>query len=263
MSSLSVTTIQANLAWEDKEANLAQFAEKIISLRGKTELVILPEMFSTGFSMRPEALAETMEGNAVTWMKKRSAENNLVIIGSLMIAVDGKFYNRLLCVLPNGTIGHYDKRHLFSYAGEEKHFSAGSRRLIASVKGWKLCLQVCYDLRFPVWARQQMKGESPEYDALIYVANWPEKRSHAWKTLLTARAIENQCFVVGVNRIGEDGKGFAHSGDTMVVDALGEQLYQCTGREDVHTIVLQKEKLTAVREQFPFWKDGDGFSIDL
>ncbi len=263
MSSLSVTTIQVNLSWEDKETNLAQFAEKIISLRGKTEVVVLPEMFSTGFSMKPEVLAEPMTGKTISWLKNLSKENNLVLIGSLMIEDEGNYYNRLLCVLPNGTIGHYDKRHLFSYAGEEKYFSAGSRRLIASVKGWKLCLQVCYDLRFPVWARQQQKDNTPEYDALIYVANWPEKRKHAWKTLLTARAIENQCYVVGVNRVGNDGHDIPHSGDTMVIDALGKTLYHCEGKEDTHTVVLQKDELNTVRERFPFWKDGDGFDIKL
>jgi predicted amidohydrolase len=162
--------------------------------------------------------------------------------------------------LPDGNFGYYDKRHRFAFAGEDKQYTPGNKRLIASVKGWKLNLQVCYDLRFPVWARQE-SGNAPEYDILLYVANWPERRIHAWKTLLTARAIENQCYVVGVNRVGNDGNGIYHSGDSMVVDALGATLYQKTQDADVHTIVLQKEPLEEIRTKFPFWKDADEFNI--
>jgi predicted amidohydrolase len=163
-------------------------------------------------------------------------------------------------MLPNGQYGYYDKRHLFAFAGEDQHYTAGNKRLIASVKGWKINLQVCYDLRFPVWARQS-PSEEPEYDVLIYVANWPERRSHAWKTLLQARAIENQCYVVGVNRVGNDGNNIYHSGDSMVIDPLGEVLYTKKGEEDIHTITIDKANLNAVREKLPFLRDGDGFSI--
>lgn len=178
----------------------------------------------------------------------------------MIIEENGHYYNRLLWVLPDGKLGYYDKRHRFAFAGEDKEYTAGNKRLIAQVKGWKINLQVCYDLRFPVWARQQV-NETPEYDVLLYVANWPERRSHAWKTLLTARAIENQSYVVGVNRVGDDGKGIYHSGDSMVVDALGVTLYHKQDEEDIYTIILEKNKLQEVRDTFPFWKDADHFKI--
>ncbi len=275
MSTLTVTTIQTNLFWEDKKANLANLLEKINGIQEKTEVVILPEMFSTGFSMRPEILAETMDGETVTWMKKICAEKKIILTGSIIIEEADqdspekkKFYNRLIWMLPNGEYGFYDKRHLFAYGDEHSHFSAGSKRLIASVKGWKINLQVCYDLRFPVWARQNIsqiaKGSnhSHEYDVLVFVANWPEKRSLAWKSLLRARAIENQSYVIGVNRIGEDGNGIMYSGDSMIIDPLGEILYQKTNVEDVFTYALEKDKLDEVRNKFPFMKDSDSFIIN-
>jgi omega-amidase len=261
MSSLTVTLIQTILHWENKAANLAMLEEKIMGIKEKTELVILPEMFSTGFSMHPEVLAETMEGETIQWMKRVSAARKIILTGSVIIEEEGQYYNRLVWMLPNGQYGVYDKRHRFAYAGEDDHYTAGSKRLIASVKGWKINLLVCYDLRFPVWARQQSQTDGPEYDLLVYVANWPERRNHAWKTLLQARAIENQSYVIGVNRVGEDGNGIYHSGDSMVVDAMGEVLYQKNSDEDIYTITLQKEPLEAVREKLPFLKDADGFMI--
>jgi predicted amidohydrolase len=164
---------------------------------------------------------------------------------------------------PDGKYGYYDKRHLFAYAHEDQHYSGGNKRLIASVKGWKVNLQVCYDLRFPVWARHNFAGTGghPEYDLLVYVANWPERRNHAWKTLLQARAIENQCFVVGVNRVGNDGNGIYHTGDSCVVNAMGETLYTKANEEDIHTITLQKEEVEEIRTKLPFWRDGDNFMI--
>lgn len=270
MSTLTITTIQSNLIWEEKAANLRLLEQKIASIEEKTEIVVLPEMFNTGFSMRPEVLAETMDGETVEWMKRVSRENGIVLTGSVMIKEAGKYYNRLVWMLPNGQYGHYDKRHLFAYGEEDKHYSPGNKRLIASVKGWKINLQVCYDLRFPVWARQAPsqpppKGEerpSAEYDVLIYVANWPERRSHAWKTLLCARAIENQCYVVGVNRVGSDANNVYHSGNSLVIDPLGQVLYHMADEEDVNTITLQKEMLEDVRSKFPFWKDADSFNIE-
>ena len=267
MSTLTITTIQSNLIWEDKAANLRMLEQKIAGIEEKTEIVVLPEMFNTGFSMRPEALAETMEGETIEWMKRVSRENGIVLTGSLMIEEAGNYYNRLVWMLPNGQYGHYDKRHLFAFGEEDKHYSAGNKRLIASVKGWKINLQVCYDLRFPVWARQaplssrRGDGGEVEYDVLIYVANWPERRSHAWKTLLCARAIENQCYVVGVNRVGSDSKNVYHSGNSLVIDPLGQVLYHMADEEDVNTITLQKEMLEDVRSKFPFWKDADKFNI--
>jgi omega-amidase len=257
LSTLSITILQTNLFWEDKDANLALLAKKIGSIEAYTEIIVLPEMFSTGFSMQPEKFAETMDGPSVDWMRKMAVEKKAIITGSLIIKEEEKYYNRLIWMLPNGTLGYYDKRHLFAFAGEDQYYSAGNKRLIASVKGWKINLQICYDLRFPVWARQQ--GE--EYDVLLYVANWPEKRNHAWKTLLTARAIENQCVTIGVNRVGLDGNNIAHSGDSLIVGPLGEVLYHCAYEEAIFTITLQKEELTNARTQFPFWKDADFFHI--
>ncbi|CAN5790089.1 amidohydrolase [soil metagenome] len=264
MSTLTISTIQTALHWENKSANLQMLEEKISSLYQKTEIVVLPEMFSTGFSMKAELLAETMDGPTLQWMKKMSADNRVVLTGSLIVEEDKKYYNRLIWMMPNGEYGYYDKRHLFAYGGEDRYYSAGNKRLIASVKGWKLNLQVCYDLRFPVWARQspsKNEDSSYEYDVLMYVANWPERRSHAWKTLLCARAIENQCYVVGVNRIGKDGNDIYHSGNSLVIDPLGEVLYHMADEEDIFTITLQKERLDEVRTKFPFLKDGDGFVI--
>jgi omega-amidase len=269
MSSLTITIIQSNLHWEDKKANLKMLSKKIESIKEKTEVIILPEMFSTGFSMKPELFAENMDGETVQWMKKMAAEKKIILTGSVIIEDGGKFYNRLIWMLPNDEYGIYDKRHLFAYGNEHTHYNAGSKRLIASVKGWKINLQICYDLRFPVWARQsplspgEGQGVRSEYDLLVYVANWPERRSLAWKTLLQARAIENQCYVVGVNRVGNDGNEIYHSGDSMVIDPLGEILYQKTNDEDIFTYTLQKEKLIEVRNKFPFWKDADSFNINM
>lgn len=296
MSTLTITTIQSNLHWEHKEANLHMFEEKIKNMQQRTEIVVLPEMFSTGFSMQPEKLAEPMDGPTVQWMKKLAAEKKIVLTGSLIIEEEGQYFNRLVWMLPNGQYGFYNKRHLFAYGSEDQHYSPGNKRLIASVKGWKINLLVCYDLRFPVWSRQQQsvateteqdpttslgataaqtldifpspedgpstkKEQQPEYDVLIYVANWPERRIHAWKTLLQARAIENQCYVVGVNRVGDDGNGIHYSGESMVVDPMGAALYTKAHEEDIFTITLKKEDLEEVRNKLPFLKDADYFFI--
>jgi predicted amidohydrolase len=269
MSFLTITLIQSDLRWEDKEANLQMFSEKIGNITGKTEVVILPEMFSTGFSMKPEMLAEKMDGETIQWMKKISASKKIILTGSLIIEEEGKYFNRLVWMLPTGEYGYYDKRHLFAFAKEDQHFTAGSRKLIASVNGWKINLQVCYDLRFPVWTRQApipQENNAPalqdlQYDLAVFVASWPEKRINAWKTLLQARAIENQCYVVGVNRVGDDGNGIHYTGDSMIVDPLGTVLYQKTNEEDIFTFALDKEKLTEVREKLPFWKEADYFKL--
>ena len=277
MLPLTITTIQTNLVWENKIANLQALEEKINGLEEKTEIIVLPEMFSTGFSMQPQLLAETMDGETVQWMKEVAAKNKVILTGSIIVEEEGNFYNRLIWMLPNGQFGAYDKRHLFGFADEDKHYAAGNKRLIASAKGWKINLQICYDLRFPVWARNRIlqtdssteesasteipaNDITPEYDILIYVANWPERRNHAWKTLLCARAIENQCYVIGVNRVGRDGNNINHSGNSLVIDPLGEVLYHMAHDEDIFTITLEKEHLQDVRNKFPFWKDGDYFS---
>ena len=264
MSNLKVTLIQSGLHWEDKAANLSMLEEKISGVKEPTHVVILPEMFSTGFSMNPGQLAENMEGNTIAWMKEISRKNKIILTGSMIAEQDGNYYNRMVWMLPNGQYGTYDKRHLFAFAGEDNHYTSGSKRLIASVNGWKVHLLVCYDLRFPVWARQQFdESGNFEYDVLVYVANWPERRNTAWKSLLQARAIENQCYVIGVNRVGKDGNDIYYSGDSMVIDPLGEIIYQKAHDEDVATLTLDRNHLENIREKFPFWKDADQFDIML
>jgi len=294
MSTLTITIIQTDLKWEDKKANLRNLEDKILSIRENTELVVLPEMFSTGFSMNPEKLAEDMNGPTVAWMRDVAARKRIILTGSVIIKDEEDYFNRLIWMLPNGGYGYYDKRHRFAFAGEDEHYTAGRKRLLTSVKGWKILPLVCYDLRFPVWSRQtpaprpdvgenedgadvadrnepggrSANGGLPaaepalEYDILLYVANWPERRNLAWKTLLRARAIENQAYVIGVNRVGDDGKNIHHSGDSMIIDPLGEILYEKAQAEDVHTLTLRKENLAEIRGRFPFWRDADHFSIE-
>ncbi|MFT4093057.1 MAG: nitrilase family protein [Niabella sp.] len=267
---LTITLVQTNLFWEDKQANLQLLQQKIEGVQEKTEVIILPEMFSTGFTMNAASLAETMDGPTVEWMKQVATSRRVIITGSLIIKdIDEDnsevYYNRLIWMLPNGQYGIYNKRHLFTLAGENEPYTAGEKRLIASVNDWKINLQICYDLRFPVWARQvpQTPGEQWRglYDVLVYVANWPERRSNAWKTLLQARAIENQCYVIGVNRVGMDGNDIYHSGDSMVVDPLGEVLYHKKDEEGVFTVTLHKAHLNTIRTKLPFWEDADIFKI--
>lgn len=254
---LNITLVQPDIVWEDKDANLQQYETLIKNITGKKEVVVLPEMFNTGFSMAPQKLAEKMDGTAVQWMKAIAKEHRCILTGSLIIEEEGHYYNRMLWVQPDGAIGHYDKRHLFGYAGEHERFSPGQKRLIAQVKGFRICLQVCYDLRFPVWVRNQ----GSEYDIIIYVANWPERRSMAWKTLLQARAIENMSYVVGVNRVGFDGNNINYSGDSSVFGPLGETIWQAESKVLTHTVTIDKEKLTEARNQFPFLNDADKFML--
>lgn len=257
-STLQFTLIQSHLHWEDPEANLRQFENKIKSITDKKEIVVLPEMFTTGFSMHPAALAEEMNGVTMRWMQRVAAENKIILTGSVIMKDQSKYYNRLIWMQPDAQYGVYDKRHLFTLSGEHKEFSPGEKKLIAQVKGWKICTQICYDLRFPVWSRQTK--ENP-YDVLLYVANWPERRIHAWKTLLQARAIENQCYVVAVNRVGEDGNGLIYSGDSCVVNPMGKVIYCQSQEEDILTITLHKEEITEARQRFQFLEDADGFVI--
>jgi omega-amidase len=268
MSKLRISLIQTSLYWENKPANLDMLQQKIVAIPDKTELIVLPEMFSTGFSMKKEVLAETMDGPTVEWMRNTAAKKGAIITGS-MIAKENSdqgplFYNRLIWMLPNGQYGFYDKRHLFAYGKEDEHFTPGKKRLIASVNGWKINLQICYDLRFPVWLRQTYNSDapvSPEFDLLILVANWPSARSHAWKTLLQARAIENQCFVVGVNRKGSDGNGLEYAGESMIVGPVGEIIHILEPEEDLFSHTLDRDMLEGVRLKFPFWRDADSFLI--
>lgn len=257
MKDLRVTTVQSELVWEDAKANRQAFTNLLAPLKGKTDLIILPEMFSTGFSMNPENLAEGMNGETMSWMKEVAKETSAVLTGSLIIKENGQYFNRLIWMPPNGEIQYYDKRHLFTMAGEHKAYTAGSDLLVVELDGWKICPLICYDLRFPVWSRN-----TQNWDLMIYTANWPEKRSYAWKSLLRARAIENQCFVVGVNRVGEDGNGFYYSGDTRVIPPMGDQLqYECSGVAKLETHILSADLITEVRERFPFLLDRDTFEI--
>ncbi|GAC1416665.1 MAG: amidohydrolase [Flavisolibacter sp.] len=264
MSDLSFTLLQTQLQWEDKELNLLNLEKKINDIIAPTQVVVLPEMFPTGFSMKPEVLFETMNGKVIQWMKRIASEKKFILTGSVIIQENGQYFNRLIWMLPNGEFGHYDKRHLFAFGGEDLHFTPGNKRLIASANGWKINLQVCYDLRFPVWSRQQMSDNKEfEYDVLVYVANWPEKRANAWKALLRSRAIENQSYVIGVNRVGLDGNDINYTGDSMVIDPQGNILYHNENREEGYTIRLSKNLLEEARSKFPFWRDADKFSLFL
>ena len=260
MSSLTVALIQTDLAWENKRANLDMLRQKIEGLSQRTEIIILPEMFNTGFSMNVKELAEPMHGQTMQWMKETASGNKVIITGSLIIYENDHYFNRLVWMLPNGKCGVYDKRHLFSYANEHRYFHAGNRKLIASVKGWKINLQICYDLRFPLWARQPVDTQN-RYDVLINVANWPQNRRIAWNTLLRARAIENQAYVVGVNRVGEDANKIIYKGDSTIIDPMGEIVYCQSQQEDVFTYTLQKENIDKPRARFPFLDDADPYLI--
>jgi omega-amidase len=259
MDSLKVTLIQSDLHWENIELNLEMFSEKISIISGNTDLIILPEMFTTGFSMQTEKFAEPMNGRTVSWMKKKAKEKNCVITGSFMCSENGNFYNRLVWMRPDGTCRFYDKRHLFSMGDENDYYSPGNKKIIEEIKGWKICPLICYDLRFPVWARN---AKADPYDLLIYVANWPERRSYPWKTLLLARAIENQSYVVGLNRTGNDGNNISHSGDSAVIDPKGEIISRIPAHEEItETVLLNYDELAEFRKTFPVLKDADKFEV--
>lgn len=224
-------------------------------------------MFSTGFTMNARAVAEKMHGKTMLWMKQKALERECVITGSIVIEEDGKYYNRLIWQRPDGTAEFYDKKHLFRYAGEQEHYTEGNKKLIVDLHGWKICPMICYDLRFPVWIRNKFKAGDvnspvPGYDVLIFVANWPEKRNYPWKILLQARAMENQCYVIGVNRTGTDGNNFSYSGDSMILNPKGEIISKTKPKEDSsETITLSKQELDDWRKTFPAWMDADKFEL--
>jgi predicted amidohydrolase len=259
MQDLTVTLVQTELVWEDIDANLAMLDHKLDGIETDTDLIILPEMFTTGFSMNAPKLAQGMDGSAVAWMLKTAAKKNADITGSIIIQSDGKYFNRLIWARPNGKLFTYDKRHTFRMLDEHKVYSPGDRNMTVALKGWKIRPFICYDLRFPVWSR----NIDNQYDLAVFVANWPEKRALHWKSLLTARAIENQCFIVAVNRVGTDGNGNAHSGDSSVIDPLGDILFQKTGEEALHTATLSHDVLETFREDFPAWMDADRDIVNL
>ncbi len=260
MEDLYISLIQANLHWEKPEANTAMFEEMIWSI-DKTDLIVLPEMFTTGFSMNARELAEPAGGRTFKWMRQMATQKKAAITGSYIIK-DGKdFYNRLYFVFPDGTSSHYDKKHLFGLAGEGDFYSPGNQRLVLEYKGWKILPLICYDLRFPVWSRSQKNGSTLyEYDLLIYVANWPKPRVNAWDTLLKARAIENLSYCIGVNRLGEDGYSKEYLGHSAVYSYLGEEL-GFSDKEEIITCTLDSASLKKFREEFPFQKDADTFEL--
>ena len=258
---IRIALVQTDLHWQDKTANLAMLEEKIWDLKGRCDLIILPEMFPTGFSMEAEKLAEPMNLHIHKWMKQMAAQTGAVVTGSAIITEGGKYYNRLLWVQPDEYTDHYDKRHLFRMAQEEKTYSAGAKLPIFSLKGWHICPQICYDLRFPVWSRNGWEDGIAGYDVIFYVASWPAARSSAWDMLLPARAIENLAYSIGVNRIGKDGNGIDYQGHSAGYDFKGEKLLDLGEKEGIQILTLSAKTLEEYRSKFPAWRDADSFTI--
>jgi omega-amidase len=257
MDNLKVTLIQTSLFWEDAETNRQHFSKLINGISEATDLVVLPEMFTTGFSMNARDFAESVEGSTLFWMKDIAARKDVAVTGSVMVEEDGKYFNRLYFVFPDGSYGMYDKRHAFTLAGEQKVYTVGNEKLVVEYKGWKISPLICYDLRFPVWSRNK-EG----YDVLIYVANWPAKRISAWDILLKARAIENMSFCIGVNRIGMDGNGHDYIGHSAAYDALGVQMSNVDWENElIQTITLNKKELSDHRDHLQFLNDRDDFTL--
>ena len=264
MNNLRISLVQGETRWHDPAGNREYYGELIAPLHGITDLVLLPETFTSGFSNDAIENAETMDGPTVAWMREQAAALDAAITGSVQIRDAGKVFNRMLFVTPSGDVRHYDKRHLFRYAHEHERYAAGSERLTLEWKGWRICPLVCYDLRFPVYSRNRFDVERPgelDYDLALYVAYWPAARAYPWKTLLRARAIENLCYVAGLNRVGTDGNGHRYSGDSAVLDFVGEPLSECADMEVVATTTLSMERLRAHREHFPAMLDADAFEL--
>lgn len=256
---LKIALIQADLYWENPTANRGMLEEKIATLTEPVDLIVLPEMFTTGFTMNPATVAEPMNLTTFKWMRQMAAQTGAVVTGSYVVREGQNYYNRLLWMQPDGAFDYYDKRHLFRMAKEHECYTAGTRQMVKELKGWRICPLICYDLRFPVWSR----NVDLAYDVLLYVANWPAVRRQAWNTLLQARAIENLSYVVGVNRVGEDANGIPHSGDSALVDFKGEVIFRKTDEEAILVYSLQKEPLTTFRERFPAHLDADEFVIKM
>lgn len=256
MQDLRISLVQTTLDWQQPERNRERMTRLLAPLAGQTDLIVLPEMFTTGFTMAPETVAEPMSGPTLAWLREQASTLGAALCGSVVIEDQG-YRNRLLFVTPDGDVAYYDKRHLFRMANEHQHYQAGDERRVIEYRGWRILLQVCYDLRFPVWCRNRS-----DYDLMLCVANWPAPRRHAWRTLLQARAIENQCYVAGVNRIGEDGKGLEYSGDSLLVDFKGQALLDApVGEAFIKTGRLSGESLQQFRERFPAWQDADAFGL--
>lgn len=249
--------LQANLFWEDIEANRTFFERKIIDLSKDVDLIILPEMFTTGFSMNAKVLAEPPNGPTFQWMQKMASEQDAAITGSIITSENGNFYNRLYFVFPDGSFEKYDKKHTFTLAKENETYASGKEKLVVTYKDWKICPLVCYDLRFPVWSRN-----TEDYDLLIYVANWPAPRVAAWDTLLKARAIENMCYCIGVNRVGTDGNDLDYVGHSAAYDSLGKMISENTSENEfIEEVTLQKNHLAETRSQLRFLQDRDKFTL--
>jgi predicted amidohydrolase len=255
-STMKIALIQTHLIWENPLENRSHLAQKITGFMEDVDLIVLPEMFSTGFTMHPESVAETMKGETVTWLQHFAKAKNCAITGSLVIKEKGNYYNRLIFVFPDGKIQQYDKRHLFTLAGEDTKFTAGKSKLIVEYKGWKICPLICYDLRFPVFSRNQN-----DCDLLLYVANWPNMRANAWNALLKARAIENMSYTIGVNRIGADENGNTYFGDSQVVDSMGNYSMNPQQSEGVFIVELDKKSQDLNRKKFGFLNDADQFEL--
>ena len=253
---MKIALIQTSLSWENPMENRSHLAQKITGFMEDVDLIVLPEMFSSGFTMNPKVVAETMQGETVSWLQHLAKAKNCAITGSLVIEENGNYYNRLVFVFPNGDIETYDKRHLFTLAGEHQFYTAGVDKLIVNYKGFKICPLVCYDLRFPGFSRN-----AENYDVLIYVANWPKPRINAWDILLKARAVENMCYTIGVNRIGTDNNNYEYVGHSQVVDFLGEYVLEPQKADSVFIVELDKAKLLETREKLAFLNDKDRFEI--
>lgn len=254
---LNIALIQSELVWENPKQNRTDLSKKINGLVDPVDIIVLPEMFTSGFTMNPSHVAETMQGETISWLKTLAANKQSAITGSMVIKENGHYYNRMVFVHPNGTIDHYDKRHTFTFAGEDKVYTPGSQKIIVDYKEWKICPLICYDLRFPVWGRN-----AEAYDVLIYVANWPSVRTLAWDTLLRARAIENMSYCVGVNRVGKDDNHHDYSGHSAVYDVLGNRIDNIPfDKEDVEIVTLKKAHIEQNRSKFNFLADQDQFSI--
>lgn len=264
MNDLRVTLVQGNTRWRDPAGNREYYGELIAGLRGQTDLVLLPETFTSGFSNDAIAEAETMDGPTVAWLREQARTLDAAVCGSVQLRVGEDVFNRLLFATPDGELRSYDKRHLFRFGREHERYAAGRDRLVVEWRGWRICPLVCYDLRFPVFSRNRYDVERPgqlDYDLLLYVANWPSARAYPWKTLLRARAIENLCYVAGLNRVGTDGNDLHYAGDSAVIDFLGHPASECGDVDVVVTVTLQAKALAAHRERFPAMLDGDAFSL--
>ena len=257
-NTLSIATIQFDVKWEDKQSNFRYVEQQLLLIDKATQLVILPEMFSTGFSMNPSLLAESMEGETVKWMTELAEKFSVALMGSIIVSQNGNNFNRMIFAKPDGEIEFYDKRHLFRMGEENNHYTGGKQRKIFNFLGWRICPQICYDLRFPVWSRNRN-----DYDLLVYVASWPKARRNVWRTLATARAMENQSYVAIANRVGVDGMNLEYSGDSMIIDYKGDIIAEAVlGESSVVNAIIDKQQLIEFKDKFPTWMDADVFTLD-